>query len=118
MKLSTTTLKIVRTRSKDLCELCGVRGVLHNHHRRPRAMGGSVDPLSDSPANILRIHFRCHEMVEAARQWSVNNGYIVHQGGDPSRVPVKLSDGWYLLGHRGEAVPVQAPGTVGEVHSP
>ncbi len=118
MKLSTATLTMVRKRSGDACELCGTKGVLHNHHRRPRAMGGSTQPLSDSPANILRVHFRCHEKIEAKRQWAVDNGYIVLQGLDPSRVPVLLRGKWYLLGHRGEAVQWQGPGTVSEVHSP
>ena len=67
-------------------------------------MGGSTDPVSDSPANVLRIHARCHEKIEARRQWAVSMGYLVAQGVNPATVPVKLHDGWFLLGHRGEAV--------------
>lgn len=109
MKISTKTRTLVVNRSSNRCEICGTGGTLHDHHRRPRAMGGASDWMSDSPANMLRIHYRCHEKVESKRQWAIDLGYIVAQGLDPSRIPVRLFDGWYLLGHRGEAVPVKEP---------
>lgn len=105
MKFSEETRSLIRKRANDRCEVCGARTPYHQiHHRRPRGMGGSRDPLAGSAANGLWIHPSCHAKIESNRDEAYEKGYLVHQGHDPSAVPVKVGLHWYLFTHDGTKV--------------
>lgn len=48
--------RYVRRRAGHRCQWCGRKTVLHVHHLRPVALGGS-----HSPANLVAICPGCHE---------------------------------------------------------
>lgn len=77
-------------------------------------MGGSTDPASGSPANGLWIHPSCHAKIESNREQAYQKGYLVHQGKDPSKIPVKIGLFWFLLTEDGDALPVPEPTQVNE----
>lgn len=79
------------------------------HHRRPRGMGGTSDPVSDSPANGVLLcgsgTTGCHGWVEQYRIQARYDGWLVQQGSDPADVAVATHRGWVFLGHDGSATP-------------
>lgn len=81
---------LVRERAGDRCELCWSTDGLQVHHRRPRASGGTSDPATNSPANLLLLCVWCHADIEARRALALANGHLIHQGHDPAAVPVLL----------------------------
>lgn len=64
-------------------------------------MGGSHDPLINSPANILLLCGSgtegCHGWVESNRHESYESGLLVHRNDDPSELPVTLRYGEVYL---------------------
>lgn len=102
MRTSTKTRETVKTRANGRCEICGSGRHHQVHHRRPRGMGGSSDAVSDSPANCLWLCGDCHlRMVEVERANAIAAGWLVHQGDDPSLVPVLYRGRWVFLQHDG-----------------
>lgn len=116
---SASVRRKVAERAGYSCEACGLilyaAGIQtwtspHSfHHRRPRGMGGSSDPATNSPANLLLLcgtgTTGCHGLIEARRSWALEAGYLVPQGQDPAAVPVVVApnllvlldhDGYYL----------------------
>lgn len=96
------------------CELCGVqvegtRGVQHHiHHRRPRRMGGSQLPDTNSVVNLLLLDASCHERVERERTAAYAGGWLVRQGERPADVPVLIrAERWYLLTDDAAYAPVE-----------
>jgi hypothetical protein len=89
------------------------------HHRRPRGMGGSKDPMVNSPANALTLcgHATsptgCHHWAEKNRDVAFELGYLIPGTARtdeyrPERVRVRrLSGGWWLLTVDGRAVEVE-----------
>ena len=75
MKFTDEVRKQIKERSKERCEVCGALA-LHPqiHHRRPRGMGGSKDPVTGSAANGIWIHATCHSKIESQRSWAVDLG--------------------------------------------
>ena len=107
MKFSTKTQQLVSKRAHNYCELCGQIATYHQfHHRRPRGMGGSRNPVTGSASNALLLHPACHVMVESNREAALENGWLVRQGIDPATCPVKLHNGWFLLSEDGFALSV------------
>jgi 5-methylcytosine-specific restriction protein A len=86
----------VYERAQHCCELCTlavgpVRGTDHHlHHRRPRRAGGSSDPATNWPSNILLLCPGCHETVESHRTAAYEAGWLVRAGDDPAAVPVLI----------------------------
>lgn len=73
----------------------GERGVDWSiHHRRPRGMGGSKDPVTDCPANLVVLcgsgTTLCHGEVEADRAAARERGLLVWQSQDPREVPIEV----------------------------
>lgn len=64
-------------------------------------MGGTKDAATGGCANGIAIHARCHSKVERDRSEALKNGWLVPQNIDPATVPIKLWDGWALLGEDG-----------------
>lgn len=110
MKFTDKVREQIRERAKDRCEKCGSLALYHQiHHRRPRGMGGSKDPDTGSPANGLWVHPACHAKIESNREESLEAGYLVRQGVDPTAVPVKIGISWYLLDHQGGRTRISNP---------
>lgn len=89
---------------KCSAELAGKRGVgWHLHHRRPRRIGGSRLPDTNSPANLLALCPDCHSTVESYRVDSYAHGWLLHAGDIPAAEPVLLYRGsrWTYLSDNG-----------------
>ena len=90
MKFSKETRDIIIKRAVGRCELCGLPAPVGQiHHRRPRGMGGSKDPLAGTAANGILLHLLCHTRIEMNRSESLANGWLIQQGHDPEFVPIK-----------------------------
>lgn len=100
-------------RDNSACVRCGAgRSMfgLNVHHRTPRGMGGSKDPLLSLPCNLITLcgsgTTGCHGWVESHRDAAARFGYLVPRGVDPATVPVMYADGyWWLLGVDGSRRP-------------
>lgn len=102
MKFTDGVRDQIRKRANDRCEMCGAITAYHQvHHRRPRGMGGSKDTASGTAANGLWVHPSCHAKIESDREKAYEKGYLVYQGHDPAKVPVKIGLHWYLLDEDG-----------------
>lgn len=108
------TVDALRDRSEGCCELCGhplhgERGRdYHVHHRRPRRMGGSQLPDTNSIENLLLLDASCHERVESERTAGYAGGWLVRQDGIPATVAVLIhGKRWCLLTDDGEYRPVE-----------
>lgn len=90
---------LVRKRAEDCCELCGLWAVAAQiHHRRPRAMGGSSDPLANLPSNLVLFCALCHSYAETIERASAYKyGWLVPQGTDPKHAPFLLWGDWVFL---------------------
>ena len=110
-RFSEKTRGQIRLRSRGWCELCGLplREAAQIHHRRPRGMGGTRSTETQSPANGLWVHFKCHEKIERYREESLKNGWLVPQGQPPHRTPVLTAWGWRLLDDQGFSTPSEPP---------
>lgn len=68
----------------------------NTHHRRPRQMGGSRDPVVEDPANHLHLCGDgvrgCHGYVESHRAEAYEKGWLVHSWEDPREVPWSPAD--------------------------
>lgn len=61
-------------------------------------MGGSKDPLTNSPANGVLLCPDCHRFIESHREKALTLGWLVRQGVDPQTVPVYYHGSrWALL---------------------
>jgi 5-methylcytosine-specific restriction protein A len=78
----------VRERDGDQCVWCGGVDDLQVHHRRPRAMGGTVRPETNGQANLILLCARCHSRVESEREWGRFHGLLVRQYQAPADVPL------------------------------
>lgn len=74
---------ICRTRDGGLCARCGVTlsGLSSLHHRKPRGMGGTKDPRSDDPRNLIHLcgsgTTGCHGHIESHRQQAYETGWLL-----------------------------------------
>ncbi|WP_067428492.1 HNH endonuclease [Nocardioides jensenii] len=109
---SNTVRGLVYARAGWCCEVCGRQ--LHDgngwtqahavHHRRPRGAGGSSDPATNSPCNLLLVcgtgnedPSTCHGLIESQRTLALANGWLVPQHGDPASTPVLVAGGATVL---------------------
>lgn len=100
---SAAVRRMVLERSAGWCERCGT--ALHNgdqwiaphsiHHRRPRGMGGTTDPATNSVVNLLLLcgtgTTGCHGWVESHRAEAIAHGYLVAQSDAPGYIPVLIA---------------------------
>lgn len=101
---SAEVVDLVLERASYSCEMCSVmlghrRGKdWECHHRRPRRMGGSQLPDTNSLVNLLVLCPSCHELVERERAAAYEGGWLVRQNDSPTIVPVLIgADRWVLL---------------------
>lgn len=100
--ITAKTRRLLEERSGGICEMCARAFATNTHHRRPRGMGGSKDPLTNSVVNLLRLcgsgTTGCHGRIEANREWSYALGLLVRRTvSDVAAVPVNLACGVVLL---------------------
>lgn len=104
----------IKTRAKDACERC-CRPIFswspHEiHHRRPRGMGGSKDPLTNSLANGVLLCPPCHRFIEAHRDKARSLGWLVRQGQAPTEAPLYYHGSrWVVLTLDGEILETASP---------
>lgn len=71
-------------------------------------MGGSRDPVIDSPANGISLcgsgSTGCHGWVETHRTEAYLSGMLVKRGTDPATVPLRWRGRRVLLTHDGRTV--------------
>jgi 5-methylcytosine-specific restriction enzyme A len=100
---------VVWARDGGRCVRCGAKGE-QVHHRIPRGMGGTRDrAVLASPANLVLVCGRDHRWVEANRAASLLGGWLVYRRADPTLVPIRAHDGWWLLAADGSKRSVDAP---------
>ncbi len=110
MKFDKETVALIEKRSGKRCEICGGNAYTNQiHHRRPRGMGGSKDPLVGSVSNGVLVHIGCHREIEINRTNAREKGWLVYQTEDPSKAPFKKHDGWVLLSSDGDYTMIKAP---------
>lgn len=107
---SSATVARVLERDRGACVRCGrsvdlsARGIAWSvHHRRPRGMSGSRNPLVSAASNALTLcgsgTTGCHGAVESDRDSARQRGYLVPQWRDPADVPVlHRVHGWSWAG--------------------
>lgn len=83
------TVDLVRARDGDECRRCH-REYQQIHHRKPRGMGGTRDPLINSPSNLVCVCQTCHHWIETHRSDALRDGWLVSQWADPQRVPLVI----------------------------
>ena len=95
---------LVYGRDQYRCARCGLAdGPFALHHRRPRAAGGSKDPATNLPGNlILLCELVCHRAVESHRQAALGMGWLVPQGQTPALVPLLYRSHWACLSNTGD----------------
>ncbi len=74
--------ELILARSEGACEImaaCCTHTATDLHHRRPRGMGGSKADDTNTAANALAACRPCHMWVEAHREWSLDNGFLLGQ---------------------------------------
>lgn len=96
-RMPTASANAVQRRSGGLCERCG-RAAEQIHHRKPRGMGGSGDPLIHDPANLLHLCAACHGWVEANRSLALGHGWLVYRASDPATSPLFRWGRWWDVG--------------------
>lgn len=81
------------------CPCCGTTGdELIPQHRQNRGMGGSK--LRNNPANIIAFCSAGNGLMESNStfaQLARSYGWKLTAGQDPTKVPARLWDGWFLL---------------------
>ncbi len=112
MRIPAKSLTVVMARAGSECELCGDRAT-QTHHRRPKGSGGSSDPATNRPSNLLRLCgfgsvTGCHFAIESDRTYAYDMGWLVHRRFNPADVPVLLlRPGWVLLTDDGDYEPTE-----------
>lgn len=102
------TRELVRLRFFGRCCRCGNDGWTIQH-RQPRGLGGTKDPATNHPSNLLWVCGDgiqgCHGYMESHRTEAYEHGWLVRHGADPRTTPVLLWDGrMVLLDDEGEWV--------------
>ena len=100
------TRELVRWRDRDQCRRCGAT-TWQIHHRRPRGMGGTRDPLTNGPANLVLLCGSgvtgCHGWVESHRAEARADGWLVSKWADPAAIPIVHNGRTIYLDDRGTA---------------
>ena len=106
---SRKTRRLVIDRDGGVCRMCGRAGT-NVHHRRPRGMGGTRDPETNSPANLVLLcgsgTTGCHGWIESHRAEAMAAGWLVSKWADPSTTPIKTSRGVIRLTDHGTIITI------------
>lgn len=77
---------LITARSSGKCEICGLHAADEIHHRRPRGMGGSKRPDTNTASAGVHLCRDCHRLVELHRSVAFTCGWLVSQYAEPSAV--------------------------------
>lgn len=85
--------QLIIERAGYCCERCGRYAEGGSiHHRRPRKMGGSRNPVTNSAVNGVLLcgsgTTGCHGDVESNRLQAIEDGWIVPAHADPTLIPI------------------------------
>lgn len=94
----------VRTRDGHYCVRCG-SSVLDTpssiHHRKPRGMGGTNNPLSYDLRNLVRLcgtgTTGCHGEIEANRAQALEDGWLIQSFAELGKPMVRTDGMWLVL---------------------
>ena len=107
---SQETRELVYKRDQYRCARCGKHagnGPMSIQHRRARGMGGTRQPNTNSPSNLILLCGDgvqgCHGRIERNRAEARKTGYNVPQFvANPASIPVRYWDGrTYILNDDG-----------------
>lgn len=103
-------------RANFVCEFCGHNrskdslGYWSVHHRRPRGMGGSKDPLTNSPLNLLLLcgsgTTGCHGYFESNREEGYERRILIKQSENISPLFRDKQNVWWRLDENYEKVKI------------
>lgn len=106
------TRELVRWRDRDRCRRCGAP-TWQIHHRKPRGMGGTRDPLINDPSNLVLLcgsgTTGCHGWVEMHRTAAREQGWLVSQHADPRYQPIDHEGQLLFLTSEGKTAPEITP---------
>lgn len=95
------TQQLVQARFANRCAVCGGYNGGTIHHRKPRRAGGTVDPATNYPSNLLWVcgtgTSGCHGTIESHRTRAYDNGWLLGDRAQPAGVAVLLWDGRRVL---------------------
>lgn len=103
----------VLARDLSLCVRCGVSPAADVHHRLPRGLGGTSDPLcAYGMANLIALCRACHSWCEiTGRSTDPGNayasGWLLRRGDDPEDTPILYRGQWRWLTHDGRVNPLR-----------
>lgn len=120
------TVEAVLERDAYSCAVCGElvgsrRGVDYSiHHRRPRRMGGTSQPDTNLPSNLLTVcgsgTTGCHGHIESHRADAYDAGWLLHASDVPSQTPILHAlHGWVFCTDDGRVELVPPPILRGKV---
>jgi 5-methylcytosine-specific restriction protein A len=94
-------------RDHGLCARCRFQGN-QIHHRRPRGLGGSTDPMINNVANLIFVCSPCHLAIELHRERSYAQGWLLkHTPELPSEVALLDRTGrLFFLTEEGDVIVV------------
>lgn len=104
-----TAYAVVDRRAGGQCEVAVdaqmtrcLNAATDHHHRRARGAGGSTDPETETPANLIASCRTHHQAIHAKPALSRTLGLIVAQSGSPAATPATLFCGSVLLTNDGK----------------
>lgn len=74
---------VVRERSREVCERCGMARATDMHHRKLRRHG------DHAPANLVHLCRACHNAVHADPKAAHAAGFIVWRHEDPREIAIE-----------------------------
>ena len=103
------TADMVLRRDRHRCRRCGGAGQ-QIHHRRPRGMGGTRDPLINSPSNLVLLCQACHAWIEGHRTDAARDGWLLSRltSSSPASVPIVTGGLPVWLGDDGDTSPTSS----------
>jgi hypothetical protein len=119
-----TRATVIR-RDEETCQFDGrdlstriPQGDYSLQHRRARGMGGSKDPETNDPANLVLVcgsaTTGCHGYIEQHREHAIRRGFNVPQRKRPTEVALQDWHGqWWFLEPDGTRLAVPPPGVTG-----
>lgn len=75
---------LVMSRADGMCLRCLRRPGAQIHHRKPRGMGGTVEPAINRPPNLVWLCSNCHAWVESNRLAGYDTGWLVRRADNPA----------------------------------
>lgn len=94
MTVSHPTATKVLERDGYTCVVCK-QPYAHLHHRRPKRMGGSRLPDTDTVVNLICLCEPCHRTVHA--HGVDGEGYLLSANDDPAQTPLLWRGRWVRL---------------------